>query len=274
MAFPIAMAGMGLLGGLAGAQGSKSSQTYTKQLAPETALEQQMNPDILKNYGGLAELLGLGPGAQDVTAGLDSQRGLAAMLQGFIQTGGAPGQQDFQQGNDLASMMFAGQRNQLQNNFQDQQVNSDRRAALMGRAGNDPILAAKLGQEQTRQMGQLDAEQRGFAGQYAMQLPQQRLQFASQFANVQGGLASQALQNKLQLLQTGQQLRNDDRNFRLGSASTTASTSSGGGLGGFISGALGGAGAGASIGSMFGGGGNSGWQGNTGNGPLMAYGNK
>lgn len=273
----LAAAGLGLLGGIAGAQGSKSSTSYQKQLAPETALEKQLNPELLKQFGGLSELLGLGPGAQDVTAGLNANRDLASMLQGFAQTGGAPGQAEFDQGNSLAAMLFGGQRNALQNNFQDQQVNADRRAAVMGRAGNDPILAAKLGQEQTRQMGQLDAEQRGFAGQYAMQLPMQRLQFANQFAQVQGGLASQALANKLQLLQTGQALRNDDRNFRLGSASTTATTTGGGGLGGAISGALGGLGAGASIGSLFGklgGDGNSGWQGNTGNGPLASYGNK
>ena len=244
-------AGMGLLGGLAGAQGNNSSQTSRVQLAPESELEKyggQLSLDKLKE---LEKLMGQGPGAQDVQSGLTSQRDLASMLSQFAQGGFMPGQQDIAQSNTLAQQLFQGQQVGLNQAFDTQRQQASRNAARMGRSGIDPVLQNQLMQGQARQQTQLNADIGSYATQFAQSMPQQRLGFAQQLAQVNSGLATQAMANRQALLGLGSQLRGQEQNFRSGTATRTVEQSGGGGFGGFLSGALGGAATGLLAGKAF-----------------------
>lgn len=247
----LAPIGVGLLGALAGSQGDKSTQNYAKQVAPASALEDQATKSIGGSLTGLEALINAGPGQQAMTDSLGSQNALAALLQQFAQGGFMPGQQDINQANQFAQQMFAPQQTALAQRFQDAQMMGNRQAARMGRAGNDPILLNKMLQEQTRQQAMLDSERGAFGAQFAQQMPMQRLNFQSQLAQVRGGLASQALANRQALLNAGSQLKQQEQNFRSGTASTSVTSSSGGGLAGGITGALAGIGSGMDIYSKF-----------------------
>ena len=243
--------GLGLLGGLAGAQGNNSSQTTTRNLAPESELEKRGGAVALGQLNELEKLFGAGPGMQDVQAGLTSQRDLASMLSQFAQGGFMPGQQDISQANTLAQQLFQGQQVGLNQAFDTQRQQASRNAARMGRSGIDPVLQNQLMQGQARQQTQLNADIGSYATQYAQSLPQQRLGFAQQLAGVNQGLASQAMANRQALLGLGSQLRGQEQNFRAGTATTTQSTSGGGGFMGGLTGALGGVSAGLQAGKAF-----------------------
>jgi hypothetical protein len=259
----VAGAAGGILGGIAGAQGDNTSKHSTKgmDLAPETALEKSATSNITDLYSQLQGLTQAGAGQSDVSAATTSQRDLASMLQSFAAGGFMPGEADINSANGLASQLFKPQQVQLDQTYQQQQEEAARLAAKLGRPINDPIIQAKLGQERMRQQSSLAAQQGSYAAQYAQNLPMQRLGFASQLSDVRNNLASQAMANRQALLGLGQSLRNDDRNFRMGTAQTWSNedTHSGGGFAGMLSGALGGLGAGmkaapglsAAFGGMF-----------------------
>lgn len=240
---PLAIAGIagGVLGAIAGGQGSNQSSTTTRNLGPAGEAETRAGALSLQNLNELQAMLAQGPGAQDIQAGTDSQRSLATLLSQMQQTGGIPGQEDVNQANMFAGQVFQGQQNSLANAFNDQRVQASRAQARMGRGGFDPVLQNKLAQEQTRQQGQLAADQGSFAAQFAQSLPQQRLNYAQQHAGVMSGLASQAMANRQALFNMGQQLKTSDQNFRLGSASSTTSSSQPGGLMGALTGGIAGA---------------------------------
>jgi len=240
-----------VVGGIAAAQ--KKNQSESRDLGTASELETRSGQVSLDSLNQLQEMIARGPGAQDVQAGADSQRDLARLIKELQGNGGMPNDQDTARAGDFADRAFAGQRNSLTNTFEDQRVQASRAQARTGRGSFDPILQNKLAQEQTRQSGQLAANQGSFAAQYAQQLPNQRLQLAQQFAGVQSGLASQAMSNRQALLGLGQQLRSGDQNFRAGTATTTQS--SGGGFQGFLTGALGGGAMGMNAMNAFGGGG-------------------
>lgn len=207
---------------------SSQSVTSTVNVAPESAEEKQFRLGAADSYGQLGQMVGAGPGQQDVTAALGSTRDLASMLQSFAKGGFLPGQEDITTAQNFAQQMFAPQQTALQQSFQDQQTQANRMAAQMGRGANDPILAAKLAQEQTRQQGMLSAQQGAFAADFGMQLPGQRLGFQEQLANVRSGLATQAMQNRQSLFSMGQQAQQAERNWRLNTASRTNTQTSGG----------------------------------------------
>jgi hypothetical protein len=255
---PVALGAAGaILGGIAGAQGDKTNQSMNVNVAPETALEKQINPALGQNFSALQDLINAGPGQQDVTNSLNSQRALADLLKQLQQTGGMPTAQDTQFANQYTNDIFAPQQMQMQQAFQDQQRMGNRQAAMMGRGPGDPILMNKLAQEQTRQQQMLGSQMTAFRSEQAMGMGDRRLNYANQLSQVQGGLATQAMQNRQALMSMGSQLKGQDQNFRLGTASKDVSGSSGGGMMGALSGALsmGGAFAGAAPGmaSMFGG---------------------
>lgn len=231
----------GILGAIGGAQGSQQNQTVRRELAPASAGETRGGELALQNLNDLQGLLGQGPGAQDVAAGVGAQRSLADLLKQLQESGGLPGAQDVQAAQSFAGQVFQGQQNSLTNAFEDQRVQASRAQARLGRGGFDPVLQNKLAQEQTRQQGQLAADQGSFAAQFAQQLPQQRLGFAQQYAGVQSGLASQAMANRQALFNLGSQLQNQGQQFRLGSATTTSSQSQPGGFLGALTGGIAGA---------------------------------
>jgi hypothetical protein len=244
------------IGALAGAIPKTSSQDWSSSisLGPASKTETNQLGFLEQNFNDLRALSNAGPGKQDVQNSLNSTRSLADMFGQYAQSGGLPTDQDISSSNQIATNLFNPQRVAMQQAFQDQSTEANRRAALMGRSMNDPILAAKLAQEQTRQGAMLEAQQGSFAQQFALQQPDRRLGYASQQANVLGGLATQAMANRQALSAMGEGILGREREFRLATAnrSGTQSSTSGGGIGGAISGGLAGAGMGANLFSMFG----------------------
>ena len=208
------------LGFLDAATGDPTQQgTSGLLIKAEGANEKAAREGVGSDYNSLRGMVGAGPGQADVKNSYNSQLDLAAMLKQYSQAGGAdPTTADISRSNDLAAKLFGGQRVAMQQSFQDQTIAANRQAALMGRSANDPILAAKLAQEQTRQSALLDANQGAYATQYAMQQPAQRLGYAQNYASLQGGLASQAMANRQALLGLGSQIQESDRSWRLNTA--------------------------------------------------------
>lgn len=267
MAFPVAaVLGMGALGALAGSQGQKSSQDYTSnvKLQDISTLNRGRSTSersaVTAQDTMLQQLQGLtaaGPGASAITDSLGASNNLANALQTASASGGMPGQQDIQGAQQFTSNIFAPQQTQLNQQFQDQQVEQARLAARLGRPVNDPILQAKMQTEQVRQQQGLSAQMTSASAQTAQQFSDRRLSLLNDVANVRGGLATQAFSNRQALATLGNQIVTSERNYRLGAAnrSGTQNTQSGGGIAGAISGGLAGAGAGMSAMSAFGAGG-------------------
>ncbi len=240
---------VGAVGGLLGKNTSGASgETSGIRLGSASGLEQQATGAIGANFDQLQQFTDLGPGASDVTAGLGANRDLAALLQQYQQTGGAPSSQDIGQAQSFAGQMFAGQRIGAQQSALEAQQQFSQQAAIQGRGGLDPIFRNKVAQQQQQQEALIGANQGAFAAQQAQQFSQNRLGFAAQRSNVLGGLASQALSNRQALVGMGSQLQAAERNFRLasgekyGTGSKTNSEPGGplqalsGGLSGFASG--------------------------------------
>lgn len=254
-------------GAISGAMGKGSSKQETGTSSSTTSIdagqagatEQQSGQSVNSNFSQLQDFANLGPGASDVTAGVGASRDLATLLQQYQQTGGAPSQQDIQQGQGYAGKMFAGQRLGAQQAGIEAQQQFAQQAAIQGRGGLDPIFRNKVAQQQQQTEAQIGAAEGAFGAQQAQQFSQNRLGFASQRANVLGGLATQALSNRQALVGMGSQIQAAERNFRLATATkTTSGTTSGaggsqegGGVGGAITGGLAGLGAGASIAGGF-----------------------
>ncbi len=240
----------GLLGAVAGGQKDVSSSTQSMNLAAESDLEKQAREAQGVQFQDLLKLLG-GQSISDIQAQQgqvsQAQGGLDQLLAAFAQSGGMPSQTQVGQAQQYAQQMFAPQQVAMQQAFQDQSTAASQQAARMGRSfGNDPILRARLAQEQTRQQAQLGAQQGAFAAQYAQQLPGQAIGAHEALINLRQGIASQAMQNRLNLLNLGSQLQNQERNFRFNTASRTTSQEGGGGIKGAIGGAFAGVGAGLS----------------------------
>lgn len=230
-----------ILGALAGAQKDKNVQDSSVQLGPESALENQMRNFQAQDFSQLQGFLGAGAGEQDFASGAESQRKLAELLQGLAQTGGRPNESQIAQSEQFSQRMFEPQRVALEQSFTDQAQRVAQLSAQLGRPVNDPILQAKLAESQTKQQAQLGAQQGAFAAQESQRQPFQQLDFASQLANVRGGLASQALQNRLTIAGMGQQLLQQERNFRLKQAGRKVEGISGGGFKGLVTGMMAGA---------------------------------
>lgn len=263
----LALGGLGLAGAIAGSQKDKVTQSTNSlsgialndQELPTTGSERGYLNNMSGDWGMLRTLIDKGPGASDVGNALDSQRSLAAMFGQYSQTGGLPGQGDISTSNDLASKLFQAQHLGLQQSFDDQRVQFGRQAAIMGRAPTDPILQAKMAQEQTRQEGMLNANQGAWATQFSLNLPMQRLQFAQGQTEILSQLGQQAVANRSALLSTGTNLLNNERNWRLQGSNkfgqSNSQQESGGGLKGGINGFFAGVGGGLGVMNAMNGGG-------------------
>jgi len=244
----LAIAGGGaLLGGIGGAIPQKSSSSSGITTAPVTHLEGISYNNLLKTYPELIELFGKGPGAQDVADSLVTQQGLAAAYDRASARGGLPDQNDIGAANRFAHDMFAARRLGLQQSMQDQMTSYNRQLAASGRDINDPIARARFYEQQQRAESMLGAEQQGYASQLALALPQQRLGYQAQAAQVRDALATQALQNRANLLGLGSNLMNAERAFRVETGTRWGEQKSGGGFGGALTGLIGGATAGINI---------------------------
>ena len=227
-------------GAIAGSMPDKSKGGIDAGSA--TALENQASQVIGTNLSQLQNFVGAGAGQNEVAGGLAASNNLASMLEQYAKGGFLPGEQDFATANKFASQAFQPQQIALQQNFQSQQQRAAQLAAQLGRPVNDPIIQAKLSQEYMQGQERLGAAQGAYASEFALQLPQQRLGYTSQLADVKNSLASQAMANRQALLALGSQVQGQERQFRLQTG--TQWQESGGGLKGAITGGIAGLGAG------------------------------
>jgi hypothetical protein len=238
-----ALLGGSLLGGLGGMFGNEQTQRVSlPELSGTGRLAQGMVGTQLR---GLEDLIGQGAGSQDVSRALESGRGLAGLLEQYAQGGYLPTEDQRSIAASQAEAAFGAERLGLQNLFEDQRQQQTRLAGQLGRQVNDPVLQAKLMEQQGRLTSDLGARQAAYANQFAMNMPLQQLQFAQQAAGTRQGLAQQAFGNRMQLAGLGQSILSGERGFQQAGASTTMQ--SGGGMSGLFGGALAGAGAGLNL---------------------------
>lgn len=244
----LALGGGALLGGLAGSQAKKSKQSSTSSINLGAADDLELQGERIsgQQLTDLEGLVGAGPGIGAVRGANEANNDLASMLQQYASGGFMPTQQDIGNANQFTQSMFAPQQMQLNQQFEDQKQQQARLAAQLGRPINDPVLQNKMMQTQAREQAMLGAQQTAFSAQQAQNMPLQRLGFQQDLAGLQSGLATQAMANRQALLNMGNTVQQQGRQFRLNTATRTnsQSTSSGGGVGGAISGALAGAGMG------------------------------
>lgn len=231
----------GIIGGFAGAQ--KKGGDF--QLGNDGEQAQQYMSNSLNAYNNLVQG---GPNASDVTNATNASKGYASALQNASQTGGF----NMSMGNQLAQQQFAGQRSSMEQSFQDQLAQANRAASLSGRSSNDPILRARLAQDQTRQQAQLSANQSSAAMGLGLQYTQNSLGLQGQQVGVLQGLSNQAFSNQSNLFQmsTGAYNNSYDKSM----TSLSYENSRGGGSQGMMQGMMQGMGAGSAMGggsSMF-----------------------
>jgi len=254
---PFVAAGAGAaLGAFGGGQADVSTSTRRLNLPGRSILEKTVEDQSLASFRDLQRFAAAGPGVGDVSRGLQAQRELAE------EVGRGPGLL-LSRGQDVAQQLFAPQRLALQQQFEQQGVETSRLSAQLGRQVDDPILRAKLAQAQGQQLGVLGSQQAALSLQLGRQFGQEQLAGRAGRAQILGGLGQQAFGTQQGLLGLGQNVLAQERQFRLARAGVTETTTSGGGLKGAITGALGGAGAGLNLAQglgSFGGGGGGGAQ--------------
>lgn len=243
----------GALGALAGSQGNNASghSTATTSMSlrdindlnkGRSSLEAAGDTASLDQFNQLLALVNAGPGASAVTDATGATNNYANLLQSYLSNGGAPTAGNVSTAQSYANSIFAPQQVSLNQQFNQDRIDSSRMAAKLGRPGNDPILANKLAFSQGQLQQQLDAQKTSFGAQYADTLQGRNLDLSNSLMNVKNGLAQQAFTNRSTLLQLGQQLVGSERNYRMGTATkttdSTSSQTSGGGIGGAIAGGL------------------------------------
>lgn len=239
--------GAALAGAVAGGSPTSQTQRIKRSVGGQTRLGAAADESLLRNFGEFEDFLSAGPGQEALTQSVDAQNQLADLLQNFSQGGFLPSEQDFETARQFTDAAFAAEQESLNQSFEDEEIAANRLASQLGRPVNDPILRARLAQSRTRQQSSLDARRTAQTTQEARGLPLQRLGFLQDFANVRGGLASQAFNNRQTLLQLGQSIGAREQNFRIGQGTTTSTQTSNPGLGGAIGGALSGAGIGLGL---------------------------
>jgi hypothetical protein len=227
-----------VLGAIAG--GQKSSTSASRQILEQTQTGTAGANMVMQNLPQMQQFVNLGPGEKDVKRGLGAQRGLADMLQSYAQGGFMPTQADWTSARQFATDAFAPQAVAMKQGFQQQEQRTAQLAARMGRGVNDPILQARLAQEQMQAGERLGAQQSAYSSQFAQAMPGQRLGYMQNLAQVRQGLATQAMTNREALIRMGSQLEAQGQQFQLGGAGVTQT--GGGGQAGAISGFLAGAG--------------------------------
>lgn len=206
----------------AGEQETKARDSaFNAQQDLDARLKQLENSPAIQNLEKLLQEMGSGPSAERIASS-----------------------------NKFASDMFAGQQTALNQSMDDQRVQYANQAAQMGRSSADPILAAKLAQEQVRQQARLSSEQGSFAANEAMNGASR--QFGQQLSGLTG-LSQNAIQNRQAVFSLGSEFANTQMNYRLqtarryGSGTSTEVGTSGGGLKGAMTGGMAGMSTDASI---------------------------
>ncbi len=217
----------------------------------QSELEQNAYGTQLGSFQDLSRLMQHGPGTGEIDANNQFQNQYANQMQQFMNQIANPNQQ--QQFN-TAKQYFAPQQTALNQQFADQNTQQNRLAAKLGRGGNDPTMRNMMMKEQTRQQTMLNSEIGAFGQQLPSYQASQLMSVGNNLSNLRQGLATQAMNNRTNLINMGNQLKDSERNYRLQTAQRSEAsqseglTSSGGGMKGAITGAIGGAGAGMSAG--------------------------
>jgi hypothetical protein len=182
---------------------SSQSQSSGIRVAPETALEQQANPMLGRQLTGMENMVNAGPGAQQMTNATQGTQQYADLL-GQLGQG-----QGLMQAQQAGIEGYSALGNQLYGGLMRQQTaQAQQMAARQGRGMNDLMLQNKLGQQRNDLVG-------SFAVQQSMQAPMQQAQMMGQRSDALQGLASQAMQNRQNLLSMGSTLREQDRSYRI-----------------------------------------------------------
>jgi hypothetical protein len=201
-------------------------QKTMQGIVPISQLETMGREAQEKGFADFLRGTELGPGDQDISAALTAQRGFADTLGQFAEGGFLPSEQDFATAQQFTEQAFAPAQQQMAQMFSAQQTQARRLAAQLGRPVNDPVIQAKLAQEQAQQQAMMGAQQTAFGSQFALNLPQQRLGFQGQQASVLGDLANRAQANRQLALSLGSSIQNLERNFRLQAGPQRASQKS------------------------------------------------
>lgn len=226
-------AGLGAIGGLI-KRGPKISLSHQGQQALGISM------DAMNAYRNLTSS---GPGASDVTAALNATRGYADQLNNISSR--SEGLYDMARGNQLAAQAFGAQRMALNQSFQDQMQQANRAASAAGRSSNDPILRARMLQEQSRQQAMLSAQQSAAAVDFGRQATTDMLTLQGQRVDALSGLSQQAFGNQQNLFNMGNQVYQNEWNRAMQTAQYEQSR--GGGLSGAITGLTGGLAAGFNV---------------------------
>lgn len=230
-------------------QKSANSSTSGVKLAEASAIEKAAGNQVGTSFNSLMDLLNRGPGGEAVDASNADQKNYVDMMRQVSSTGGMPNAEDTRQANAYADQMFAPQQEAMKQQYQTSMQDAAKIAAKLNRPLSDPIVQAKLQQEQMRQSAMMSADRSAFVAQESRNSPFQRLQLQGQLADASGSLASQAMSNRMQLLNLGNALQSSERNWRLntgdrwGISNGTQEQHSGGGtMGGIgaVTGAFGG----------------------------------
>lgn len=246
----IGLIGGAVTGGMGGAEKDKVSQSSTKgetswlELAGESEEEKKARGIAFDSVTSL----------NDRIKQLESSPVLANLEKLLSELGQDPSAERISAANKFADSVFSPQQEALNQSFEQQAQDFSARAAQMGRSSSDPIMAARLAQEQIRQQRQLSAERGSFAAQEAINAPSR--QFQNQLSGI-SGLAQNAIQNRQAVFSLGSEFANTQMNFRLATAKRFGNTTgwsdqvSGGGFKGLMTGLAGGGAAGAKIGGFF-----------------------
>lgn len=203
-------AGVGLAAGVGAAIENENKARELQGLGKMTPEEekafaqaQQAAQGVQQASQGMQNLQGIQYGGTNqalLNQGVGASQNLSSLLQQYSQNPLAS-QQDIAASQQFAQQAMAPEAVQLQQAFQDQLSQARQQAALSGRNVNDPILRAKLAQEQTRQQTQLQARQTAMAAQIAQTLPGQRVSYAGQ--NLQQLLSTAGAQQQFNLGEFG-----------------------------------------------------------------------
>lgn len=198
----IAAAAGATAGGIIGAQKNRY------RLLEEERRGREIGLGALNNY---EQLVGAGANQSDVSNAATASREFAQLLRGYQNNG----LYDMQTGQSMAEQQYAPQRDYLNALIQQQIQDANKAAAMQGRNTNDPVLRARLAQQQNLQLLGLQSQQQQAAMGYARQAVTDRIGVGAQRVGVMNDLSQQAFTNYSNLYNMSSNLVNNERNFSL-----------------------------------------------------------
>lgn len=271
MAWPlIALAAIG--GAVAGEKKDQATRKTEVTVGSNTELGRRSARTLRQQLEELNQLTRLGPGAEDVKAGLTAQRGLAETLGQYAKSGGLPTQADMSLSRDYVRQLMRPQELALNLGQERAFEQANRLAAQLGTSPNDPLVQRQLAQSTQEQFLRLAADRQANTFGFARDLVGQRLNYQTQQAQQLTALADQATSNRYRLSALGAQLLAGERGFRAMQTTTNELIQSGGGPKGMIAGALQGASMAQGMSGGGGMGGAGGQQGGLNPGPAPNFG--